>query len=129
MKTDQFPTRPVLLVDDEEQFLKSLSFTLNAEGINHLIECQDSRKVEALLAGRNFSAILLDMSMPHLSGWDILPLIVRDHPDIPVIVVTALNEVETAVKCMKSGAFDYLVKPVDIDELEQCVNKALGLSV
>ena len=128
MKSTPFPTLPLLLVDDEEQFLQSMSFTLNAEGINHIIECQDSRKVGALLSGQDFSVILLDMSMPHLSGWDLLPLIVGEHPDIPVIIVTALNEVETAVECMKVGAFDYLVKPVDDIRLLACVRRGINLS-
>lgn len=128
MKPIPFPSLPVLLVDDEEPFLQSMSFTLSAEGINHIIECQDSRKVVALLSGQDFSVVLLDMSMPHLSGWELLPLIVRDHPDIPVIIVTALNEVETAVECMKSGAFDYLVKPVDDVRLLACIRRAINLS-
>ncbi len=128
MKSTPFPTLPLLLVDDEEQFLQSMSFTLMAEGINHIIEVQDSRKVNALLSGQDFSVILLDMSMPQLSGWDLLPLIVRDHPDIPVVIVTALNEVETAVECMKGGAFDYLVKPVDDVRLLACVRRAISLS-
>jgi len=128
LKATLFPTLPVLLVDDEEQFLQSMSFILSAEGINHIVECQDSRKVEALLSGQDFSVTLLDMSMPHLSGSELLPVIVRDHPDIPVIIVTALNEVETAVDCMKSGAFDYLVKPVDDVRLLACIRRAINLS-
>jgi DNA-binding NtrC family response regulator len=117
-----------LLVDDEEQFLQSMSFTLSAEGLNHIIECQDSRKVAALISGQNFGAILLDMSMPHLSGQELLPIIVNDHPDIPVIIVTALNEVEIAVECMKSGAFDYLVKPVDDVRLLASIRRAINFS-
>jgi len=128
LKTTPFPTLPVLLVDDEAQFLQSMSFTLSAEGINQIIECQDSRKVEALLAEQDFSVVLLDMSMPHLSGSELLPVIVRDHPDIPVIIITALNEVETAVECMKNGAFDYLVKPVDDVRLLACIRRAINLS-
>ena len=128
MNPTQFPTLPVLLVDDEEQFLLSMSFTLTAEGINHVVQCQDSREVMTLLSKQDFSVILLDMSMPHLSGRELLPLIVRDYPDIPVIIVTALNEVETAVECMKSGAFDYLVKPVDDVRLLACIRRAISLS-
>jgi DNA-binding NtrC family response regulator len=127
MTSNLFPTPPVLLVDDEEQFLRSLNFALSADGINHLVECRDSRKVESLLAGREFGLVLLDMSMPHLSGRELLPRIVRDYPDIPVIVVTALNEVETAVQCMQTGAFDYLVKPVDDIRLLACVRRAINL--
>lgn len=128
MKPSQFPALPVLLVDDEEQFLLSMSFTLNAEGINNIIQCQDSREVMALLSEQDSSLILLDMSMPHISGRDLLPRIVQDYPDIPVIIVTALNEVETAVECMKIGAFDYLVKPVDDVRLLASIRRAINLS-
>ena len=127
MTAPHFPTLPILLVDDEEQFLQSLNFALSADGINHLVECRDSREVERLLAGQEFGVILLDMSMPHLSGRELLPRIVRDYPAIPVIVVTALNEVATAVQCMKNGAFDYLVKPVDDVRLLACVRRAISL--
>jgi DNA-binding NtrC family response regulator len=105
-----------------------MNFTLSSEGINNIVQCQDSRQVTALLSKQDFSAILLDMSMPHLSGWELLPMIVRDHPDIPMIIVTALNEVETAVECMKRGAFDYLVKPVDDVRLLPCIRRAINLS-
>ncbi len=128
MTSHQFPSLPVLLVDDEEQFLLGLSFTLAAEGINHVVQCQDSREVMSLLAQQGFSVILLDMSMPHVSGRELLPLIVRDYPDIPVIIVTALNEVETAVECMRTGAFDYLVKPVDDLRLLPCIRRAISLA-
>ena len=127
MKTSQFPTLPVLLVDDEEQFLLSITFTLNAEGINHIVQCQDSRRVMGLLAEGEFSLILLDLSMPHPSGKELLPLITREYPDIPVIVVTAVTEVETAVECMKSGAYDYVVKPVDDVRLLASIRRAVGL--
>ncbi len=128
MSPGRFPPLPVLLVDDEEQFLLSMSVTLAAEGINHIVECQDSREVMGRLAQQSFSVVLLDMSMPHVSGRDLLPLIVRDYPDVPVIIVTAVNEVETAVECMKSGAFDYLVKPVDEVRLLPCIRRAINLS-
>ncbi len=128
MTSPRFPTLPVLLIDDEEQFLLSMNFTLNAEGVTHVVQCQDSREVASLLARQEFSVILLDMSMPHLSGWDLLPILKRDFPQTPVIIVTAVNEVETAVECMKSGAFDYLVKPVDDVRLLASIRRAVSLA-
>jgi len=128
MNQSSFPTLPILLVDDEEQFLKSMSFTLASEGIDHVVECRDSREVMHLLSKQEFSVILLDIFMPHLSGKELLPLIVRDFPDTPVIIVTALNQVEIAVECMKEGAFDYLVKPVDGVRLFPCIRRAISLS-
>lgn len=127
MSTD-FPSKPVLLVDDEENFLFSAAVTLNADGITNIMECQDSRKVIPLLARWDFSAVLLDILMPHKSGKDLLIEITRDYPGLPVIMSTAINEVDTAVECMKCGAFDYLVKPIDDARLVSSIRRAIELS-
>ena len=110
MNPTNFPARPVLLVDDEEQFLASVSRALRVEGINHVVKCQDSREVMSILSETEFSVVILDLLMPELSGLDLLPLILGDFPELPVTVVTGVNKVETAVECLKTGAYDYLVK-------------------
>ena len=74
MKQAKFPSSPVLLVDDEEQFLLSTSFTLSGAGINNIVQCQDSREVISLLSQQSFSVIILDMNMPHVPGWLWLPV-------------------------------------------------------
>ena len=125
MNPTTFPALPVLLVDDEPQFLFSASLSLNSEGIDNVIQCQESRDVMSILSEGDYSVVVLDMLMPHLSGWDLLPTIVRDFPDIPVIIITAVNEVKTAVDCMKEGTFDYLVKPVDKVRLVTTVRRAI----
>ena len=125
MNPTTFPALPVLLVDDEAQFLFSASLSLNSEGIDNVIQCQDSRDVMSILSEEEFSVVVLDMLMPHLSGWDLFPMIVRDFPDLPVIIITAVNEVKTAVDCMKEGTFDYLVKPVDKVRLVTTVQRAI----
>ena len=125
MSPTTFPALPVLLVDDEAQFLFSASLSLNSEGIDNVIQCQDSRDVISILSDGDFSAVVLDMLMPYLSGWDLLPTIMKDFPDLPVIIITAVNEVKTAVDCMKEGTFDYLVKPVDKVRLVTTVRRAI----
>ena len=120
-----FPLHPILLVDDEEQFLASAEFILSAAGLESLALCSDSRSVPGLLAERTFSVIVLDLYMPHLSGLELLPEITREHPNIPVIILTAVNELETAVECMRNGAFDYIVKPVRNDRLVSTIRHAL----
>ena len=127
MKQATFPSLPVLLVDDEEQFLLSASFTLSADGINNVMQCQDSRKVISLLSKQDFSVIALDMNMPHISGWELLPMIARDFPDTPVIIITGVSEIETAVECMKSGASDYIVKPVDDARLVTTIRREIEM--
>jgi DNA-binding NtrC family response regulator len=72
-------------------------------------------------------AILLDLKMPYISGDELLPTIVADFPDVPVIVITGADDVETAVNCMKSGAFDYMVKPVEKNRLLTGVKRAIEI--
>jgi DNA-binding NtrC family response regulator len=119
------PQDPVLLVDDEGQFLQSAHFSLKTSGISNVEKCDDSRSVLEILTKKKVSAILLDILMPHFTGKELLPQITINYPDIPVIMLTALNEIETAVECMKSGAFDYLVKPIDKTRLVMTLKRAI----
>ncbi len=73
--------------------------------------------------------VVLDLIMPNISGQELLPKIVQHHPEIPVVVMTAAQDVDTAVSCMKDGAFDYLVKPVEESRLVSSVNRALEVRV
>ncbi|HEY5973524.1 MAG TPA: sigma-54 dependent transcriptional regulator [Geobacteraceae bacterium] len=116
---------PILLVDDEAQLLKVSKLTLMSNDFKEVITVNDSREVLPLLASQQVGLIVLDLFMPHLSGLDLLPELVRNFPQVPVIVMTAMDETETAVKCMKTGAFDYLVKPVEAERLLTAVRKAL----
>lgn len=122
-----YPDHPVLLVDDEEQFLRSASYTLISEGITNVETCQESRQVMERLGRQSYALVVLDMMMPHLSGEELLKQIVRDYPEVPVVIITAINEVEWVVKTIKAGAFDYLVKPVDDARLVTVVVRALQL--
>ena len=122
-----FPEWPVLIVDDEIQALESAESALASARINHLIRCQDPREVPSILANKNVSAVVMDLSMPHISGERLLPQIVAVYPDIPVIIMTGENEVETAVRCMQVGAFDYMVKPVEKSRLISGVRRAIDL--
>jgi DNA-binding NtrC family response regulator len=81
----------------------------------------------ALLSRQEIEVMLLDLSMPHLSGEELLSRVIRDFPEVPVIIITGSNDVETAVACMKSGAFDYMVKPVEKSRLISGVKRAIDL--
>jgi DNA-binding NtrC family response regulator len=116
---------PILLVDDEEEILLNYSLFLRYAGIAPVLTLEDSRKVLQLLSEKNVAVIVLDLVMPHMSGNELLSKIRREFPQIPVIVMTAVNELEIAVECMKEGAFDYLVKPVDKDRFITSVTKAM----
>jgi DNA-binding NtrC family response regulator len=121
------PTPGILLVDDEVAWLRSLSLTLERAGIRRVVTCQDPRKVMDILAGDDISVVLLDLTMPHLSGEDLLARIAAEHPDISVIIVSGMNQVETAVRCMRLGAFDYHVKTEEEDRLVAGVLRALRM--
>lgn len=118
---------PVLIVDDEIHVLEGVETTLNAGGIDHVIACFDGTQVESILAEREVGVMLLDLWMPHVSGEEILNVVTEHYPEVPVIIVTGANDVETAVRAMRKGAFDYLVKPVESSKLLSVVKRALEL--
>ena len=118
---------PILLVDDEPQLLHSASIVLRATGMPEVLTLQDSREVLHMLANREIGVLVLDLSMPHLSGKHVLENVAVDFPEVPVIVMTANNDLETAVQCMQIGASDYLVKPVDKNRLVASVRRALEM--
>ncbi|APG27772.1 two-component system response regulator [Syntrophotalea acetylenivorans] len=126
MSSPKFPNIPLLSVDDEAAWLRSLSLTLKKDaGINNVLRCEDSREVMELLASVQVSMILLDLTMPHLSGEELLSMIVRDYPEIPVIVVSGVNQIETAVRCMRNGARDYFIKSDDTERLIASIERTL----
>lgn len=127
MKQPLFPSNPVLLVDDESEMLRSFNLALRSNGINNVSLCQDPRDVMPLLSKRKAEVILLDLTMPFISGDELLPMITEEFPEIPIIIITGNNEVDTAVQCMKDGAFDYMVKPVEKNRLVSGVSRAIEI--
>ena len=115
----------ILIVDDEETVLNGVRRTLRVNGFDEVLMCADSRNVEPLLEGEPIALILLDLMMPNIGGRELLERIVSSHPEIPVVIVTAEQDVRIAVECMKGGAYDYLLKPVAADELMATVRRAL----
>jgi DNA-binding NtrC family response regulator len=123
-KAQPKPPLPILLVDDDPQFLASAGLTLRAAGAEPVLTVEDSRQVMPLLARRDVSVLVLDLTMPHLSGEELLKMVREEYPHLPVVVMTGLNDVETAVSCMREGAFDYLVKPVEGSRFVGSVTRA-----
>jgi DNA-binding NtrC family response regulator len=128
MNPSAVPVNPILFVDDEEHFLLSVELTMSSNGITNIQTCRDSRNVMGLLAQQPYSLVVLDMNMPYVSGAELLPQIAGAYPATPVIIITAINDVESAVQSMKGGAFDYLVKPVDDTRLVSAVRRGLELT-
>lgn len=120
---------PVVLVDDEPSVLHSSRMILGSAGIKDVLTVEDSRDLMPLLVDQEVALVVLDLFMPYISGIQLLPDIIKDHPELPVIVMTAAQEVETAVACMKQGALDYLVKPVEESRFVSSVKRALELRI
>ncbi|MDJ0876943.1 MAG: response regulator, partial [Desulfobacterales bacterium] len=121
------PPFPILVVDDEAQALHSFEMTLRAANINNIVCCGDSREVLSIMSRHEIETTLLDLKMPNMTGEELLPLIVSEYPEVPVIVITGANDVETAVRCMQNGAYDYMVKPVENSRLIGVVRGILEL--
>ena len=115
---------PVLMVDDDAQFLLSAGVALRSAGISPVATIEDSRQVIPFLEGREAAAVVIDLTMPHLSGRELLQKLKERYPELPVIVMTGRNEVEIAVECMRAGAFDYLVKPMEPARFVSCIRRA-----
>ena len=119
--------RTVLIVDGDAGVLASTQRLLIRSGIRQVATLQDGRGLMEKLQQGGIDVILLDLIMPQVSDNELLPQIIQDYPEIPVIIITAIHELETAVQCMKAGAFDYLVKPVEESRLVSIVKRALEM--
>ena len=128
MNVSLYPHFGVLLVDDESAWLRSLRLTLErSAGITNIMTCQDSRAVPELLERHEIGLVLLDLNMPHLGGDQLIALIAERHPEIAIIVISGMNQIESAVNCIKQGAFDYFVKTVEEDRLVSGVLRAIRM--
>ena len=124
-KLKLYPSKPILIVDDDPEILKTFKVTLISAGYNNVLLCDDSRKFFEILRSKEVGLILLDMDMPHIKGDELLEQLMPNYPEIPVIIVSGINEVSSAVNCIKKGAYSYIVKPVERDPFLQTINNAL----
>ncbi len=117
----------ILIVDDEPLTAEFYEAVLAEHGYHDTRLCYDSREVLNIVKTTPLAVILLDLNMPHISGEELLAQITEQYPEIPVIVITAVDRVETAVECMKRGAFDFMTKPVDEARMASAVRNARRL--
>ncbi len=113
----------ILLIDDEPAQIISIKSFLKRRKYSVLSANSGSEGMKIIEEG-NIDLIFTDFRMPDISGLDVVRAVKRFNPEIPVVVITAFSDTEDAVKVMKEGAFDYLSKPVNLDELEALVKKA-----
>ncbi len=121
------PQYPVLLVDDEIGILESYKLILKMAGINNVLTCCDSREAIPILKAKKTDVVVLDLTMPYITGDELLQKIKTEFPDIPVIIATVNTEINAAVNCMKIGAVDYILKPVEENRFIASIKKAAEL--
>lgn len=114
----------ILIIDDDQAVLNSMARVFRNEGFGDPLLCADPRQALKIATGNNIAVILLDLSMPYVTGEKLLAELLAALPQLPIIIVTATNDVETAVRCVRAGAFDFLVKPVDYQRLITTVIQA-----
>jgi DNA-binding NtrC family response regulator len=117
--------KKILIVDDDIAVTNYFKVFLTQTGLFDSTVVNDSREVGGFLERETFDIILLDMDMPIVSGMDILRDMRNRGDETPVVVLTGVSDVDLAVKAMKLGAFDYLIKPVDDDKLLEVLDAAL----
>jgi len=116
--------KQVLIVDDEPNLRKILSAQLSRDGYD-VLSAEDGEQGLAVLREHHIDLVVTDLKMPKIDGMQLLREALREDPDLPIVMITAHGTVDTAVEALKLGAFDYLTKPFDKDEVRQIVAKAL----
>ena len=119
--------KTILLADDDENLRRVLEFQLSEAGYQVSTAANGARALE-LFTENDFDSVITDLRMPKLSGLEFLEKIKAVNSEIPVIVITAFGEVETAVAAMKAGAYDYINKPFNRDEILLTLERALNFS-
>lgn len=119
------PSNAILLVVDDDSGHKNMLLTLLADWGYRVEGAEDGDSAVALCHQRPYDLILMDVRMAGLSGIEALKEIKAYNPAIPILIMTAYSNVETAVEAIKAGAYDYLTKPLDFDDLKLTLERAL----
>lgn len=113
----------VLVVDDEEQFLKVFSQRLEGRGLKVDTSTTGEDAIKKV-KGKEFDAIVLDMVMPGMSGMEALKRIRSENPDVQIIILTGHGTVEKGVEAIKAGAVDFIEKPANLDKIMEKIAQA-----
>jgi DNA-binding NtrC family response regulator len=120
----------ILVIEDDEKMRRLLELILGQEGyrVNSVPTGQQGiQKLSEQSATMGYDLIVTDLQMPGVTGLDVLEHVRKEFPEIPVLIVTGFGTVKTAVEAMKKGAFDYITKPIDNEELNCVVKRALEI--
>ncbi|MDB6061661.1 MAG: sigma-54-dependent Fis family transcriptional regulator [Verrucomicrobiaceae bacterium] len=116
----------ILVVDDEPDIRELLEITIGRMGLK-TASAESVQDAIALLSKREFALCLTDMKLPDGSGMDVIQYIQREIPQLPVAMITAFGNVETAIGALKAGAFDFIAKPIDLERLRSLIQSCLRL--
>jgi DNA-binding NtrC family response regulator len=122
-----FSKYPIVLVDDNEETLALLSMTLKVAGFSEVVTFSRSEPVLEFISTHQCDLVVLDIRMPGMSGVTLLKRIKESDPEIPILMATGVNEMESAIECMKAGAFDYFLKPLDIERFITSAKNAVSV--
>jgi DNA-binding NtrC family response regulator len=114
----------VLLVDDEKPFVETMTKRLTKRNLKVITACSGQEALEKLSKNRNLDVVILDVKMPGMDGIETLGEIKKSFPLMEVVMLTGHATVESAIEGMKSGAYDYLMKPCDLEQLMIKVDQA-----
>jgi DNA-binding NtrC family response regulator len=117
----------ILVVDDDPDVLKRMERFLRFEGFRDVICCGSPREVADIIDKNDISTMILDLLMPDMPGQTVLQETRERHPEIPVIVATAVNDLDSAIDCMRHGAFDYVPKTAETGRLASSIRHALSI--
>ena len=115
----------VLLVDDEVPFVETMTKRLSKRGINIISALSGEDALDQLENNADIEIVVLDVKMPGMNGLETLAEIKRNYPRVEVIILTGHSAIESAIKGMRLGAFDYLTKPCEIEALIQKIRQAI----
>ena len=113
----------ILFVDDEARFRETCCRLLTGRGYD-VITAENGQIALNILSNSQVNIIILERKMPLISGEDTLEIIAKKHPDVPVIIITGHGTIDTAIECMKKGAYDFIVKPFEVDQLLLAIERA-----
>lgn len=114
----------VMIVDDEERFALNLAKLLNARGLDAVAAFNGPQAIKIIQSGDGFDVVVLDVKMPGMDGIDTLVEIKKLMPETEVIMLTGHASIDSGTQAMRYGAFDYLMKPCDIENLVEKINEA-----
>ena len=114
----------ILIADDERPIREGCARVLGSKGFD-VLTAENGQMALDILSKEKVSVLLLDLKMPVMGGEEVLEKAGDKYPDVPIIIITGHGTVDTAVECMKKGAYDFITKPFQIEQFLATVNRAI----